>query len=376
VAARCVYLEAVGGFKWSHAIWEVPGSLPITNALQFAAMGARPERLFVQVDPASPGLHPRYRWGGRAFRVGSALAGVPMPSLQTVPLFDPLPIAHWMASVLRDGRVPHLYTSSSAAVRVCESANSAGVDLRGARFMLASEPATAARQAAIRRAGAEPTPTYGCMELANIGDACAARRHGDAMHLLHDLHAVIQPGPAAAVRPGLAPKSLLFSSLRRRVGYAALNLSIGDQAEVMLSDCGCPVEAAGWTYQVHGVRSHEKLTAGGMTVLDTDLIRLLEEELPGRFGGGPLDYQLLEEFEGDGRSSLRLLVHPRVGPLDEAGLLDAFLGAVGGGEGANRVLELHWREGQVVRVERAVPRTTPSNKVLHLHTSQHSAGVA
>jgi hypothetical protein len=53
-----------------------------------------------------------------------------------------------------------------------------------------------------------------------------------------------------------------------------------------------------------------------MTFLDTDVIRVLEEELPARFGGTPTDYQLLEEEADDGQPRLQLLVHPRVGPLN------------------------------------------------------------
>ena len=34
----------------------------------------------------------------------------------------------------------------------------------------------------------------------------------------------------------------------------------------------------------------EKLNAGGMTFLDTDIVRLLERDLPARFGGGPTDF--------------------------------------------------------------------------------------
>ena len=54
------------------------------------------------------------------------------------------------------------------------------------------------------------------------------------------------------------------------------------------------------TLAFHTIRSHEKLTAGGMTLLDTDVIRLLDEVLPARFGGAPTDYQLVEHESDDG----------------------------------------------------------------------------
>src|SRR5258706_5717836 len=133
------------------------------------------------------------------------------------------------------------------------------------------------------------------------------------MHLLDDVVATIQPGPDAAGRPGLAPKPLLCTTLRRRAPFLFLNVSMGDQAEIVPARCGCPLQQAGWPRQIHSVRSFEQLNAGGMLLLDLDVVQLLEERLPARFGGGPLDYQLLESVDGDGRAALRLLVHPRLG---------------------------------------------------------------
>jgi hypothetical protein len=46
----------------------------------------------------------------------------------------------------------------------------------------------------------------------------------------------------------------------------------------------------GWTRHLHTVRSFEKLTVGGMNLLDLDLIGILDEMLPARFGGGPTHY--------------------------------------------------------------------------------------
>jgi hypothetical protein len=104
-----------------------------------------------------------------------------------------------------------------------------------------------------------------------------------------------------------------------------------------------------------------------MTFLDTDLIRVLEEVLPARFGGGPTDYQVVEEEDGEGRSRLRLLVHPAVGPVEADTLIDVFLSAIGAGGGAERVMALQWRAAELVAVERTAPLAMPTGKVLHLH---------
>lgn len=104
-----------------------------------------------------------------------------------------------------------------------------------------------------------------------------------------------------------------------------------------------------------------------MTFPDATVIRVLEEVLPSSFGGGPTDYQLVEEEDADGRACLRLLVHPRLGPLDEAAALQTFLAHIGPGTGAERVMRLAWQDARLVRVERRLPLATASGKILHLH---------
>jgi hypothetical protein len=136
--------------------------------------------------------------------------------------------------------------------------------------------------------------------------------------------------------------------------------------------CGCPLERLGWTTHLREIRSFEKLTAGGMTFLDADVVRVLEDVLPARFGGGPTDYQLLEEEAQDGSPRLRLLVHPTVGPLEPAGVAEAFLAAIGRGSGAERVMALEWRESGLLHVERRAPRATAAGKILHLHQRARS----
>jgi hypothetical protein len=248
---------------------------------------------------------------------------------------------------------------------LCRAALAAGIDLRGAQLTVSGEPCTAARLAVIRETGAEAVPRYGASELGTFAYGCLAPERPDDLHLFDDLHAVIQPGPTG--QQALPSDSLLISSLHPTARTILLNASLGDRAEMKQRDCGCALAVVGWTTHVHTVRSYEKLTAGGITFLDTDIIRVLEEMLPQRFGGGPTDYQRVEEQDEHGRPSLRLIVHPSVGPIDAESVADAFLSAIGGGSGIERLTELHWRQAGLLRVERDVPRVTPAGKVLHLH---------
>ena len=362
-------LQARGATGWHHAIWEVPGGAAVRVLLRYAAAGRSPLRWFSQVDPASPGLHPRYRWSARVMRWGGLLAGVSLPYPRYVSLEDPLPIAHWMAQTLRRGETPHLNTFASSAVRLCRAASAAGIDLVGAQFTLVGEPLTAARLAVVRQAGGIGVPAYAAMEAGGrIGYGCLAPNGPDDFHLFHDLHAVIQPGSDGEGR-GVGARTLLLSSLRLTTPIVLLNVSLGDQAIMVDRACGCPLAKLGWTTHLHTVRSFEKLTAGGMTFLDADVIRVLEDVLPARFGGAPTHYQLVEEETNDGTARLRLFVHPAVGPLDPRQVAEAFLRAIGPGSGAQRVMALFWENTNVLRVERRPPLATASGKILHLHVA-------
>ena len=201
-----------------------------------------------------------------------------------------------------------------------------------------------------------------------MAHGCLTSEHPDDVHLFQDLHALVQVGPRdVATGPSGAGRcsSHRFAPARPLI---FLNVSMGDQAVVERRACGCPLESLGWTTHLHSIRSFEKLTSGGMTFLDTDLARVLDEVLPGRFGGGPTDYQLLEEEDADGAPSVRLLVHPAVGPLNAEAVADVFLAALGRQSGAERAMELHWRATRMLRVERRPPlATTTTGKVLHLH---------
>jgi hypothetical protein len=295
-----------------------------------------------------------------------ALAGVPLPHPVHVPLADPRPIVRWLDEVLQAGRIPHLSTYASAAVRLCEAACAADVSLQGAQFTLSGEPITEARLAAIHHAGVTAVPQYGASEAGGtIGHGCLAPTEADDIHLFDDLRAVIQAEGVGA-DSGLPPSTLLFSSLRSTAPYVLLNVSFGDRAALGRRDCRCPLERLGWTTHIHAIRSDEKLTAGGIRLYDTDLVAVLERALPARFGGGPTDYQLVEDEAEDGRPRLRLVVSPTVGALDATALTDAFLAAISAGSGAERVAGLLWRDSGFLQVERRRPEATPGGKILHL----------
>jgi hypothetical protein len=260
-------------------------------------------------------------------------------------------------------------TYAGSAVRLCQVAHAAGIDLAGARLEMSGEPVTSARVAAVRRTGAAVSVHYGSSEVGcHIGYGCLRPKASDDLHLLHDMVAVIQPGTAARDH-GLPARALLFTSLRAPTPFVLLNVSIGDAADLDRGPCACPLDALGWTTHLRNVRSFEKLTAGGMNLLDLDAIRILEEELPARCGGGPGDYQFVEQEDENGEFLMRLLVHPEVGAEPDE-VHRVFLDAVAREPGVGPAIAALWRDAGFLRVERRPPLSTTAGKILHLHRLQ------
>ena len=372
---RQILLEARGGIDATYVEWGVPGSQTLFTVIEYACAGLPVRHWLLKVDPASPELHAAYRWSLRLTRWASLVAGRPLARPEHVPPDRAVDVARRMAAIIRDGgRVWHNGTVSGA-VAIAAAALESGLDLRGARFSAGSEPMTEARQAVIRRAGVSVAVGYGTTETSRIGYGCLDERAVNDVHVLGDLNAIIQPGqPGQPGSPGSAgpgdaglpmpPRALLLTPVSLTAPMVALNLSLGDQGWLDEQDCGCPYRGVGWTTRLRAIESFEKLNAAGMTFLDTDVIRILETELPARFGGRPTDYQLVEEEHADGRSRVVLMVHPRVGGAEPAAIAAWFLDRLGQGSGAERIMALTWKESGTLEAVRGTPRLTAAGKIL------------
>jgi hypothetical protein len=363
---------AQGGASWARACWYVPGGAALVALLKFATGPSYPERWFSQLPLAAPALHPRYRLSAYAVRLAGFLAGRAFPAPEYAPPSEPVAVVHWLRDTLVSGRTPYLATNVSAALRACALAADQGVSLVGAYFSIGGEPLTSRRLAMLRASGATVTPYYAAMEAVNVATGCLAPEAPDDLHLLDEVNALIQPGEAAATAEGLFPDSLLFTALRPTAPLILLNASLGDVGQLSRRACGCLVDQLGWKQHLHTIRNPQKMTAAGMTFLDTDLARVLDEVLPARFGGGPTDYQLVEQEDPGGQSCLRLLVSPRVGTPDLAQVKEAFLATISAGSGAERVMGSIWRDADLLRVEQRQPQTGFSGKILHLHQAASS----
>ena len=366
-------LAARGGLGWRFAVWGVPGGVALQQLVALAVIARHPPQFFSRLDPRTErGLLRHYRWSLRLLGAVGRLAGRPFPPPLHASPTDPAPVIRWFDAVRAHGETPHVQVYASTGVRLAETAARMGTDLRGVQFYLSGEPLTPARRAAIERSGGEAVPRMGNTELGGVvASGCLAPDVWDDMHVLHDMHALIQPEEAGT--PGLPARTLLATTIRPRAPLVLLNASLGDVGTLSERACHCPMADLGWTTHLSEVRSHEKLTAGGMTLHDSDLTRVLEEVLPARFGGGPLDYQIVEEETAAGDPVLCLRVHPAIGPLDPAAVIKAFLDAIGQGRGFERMTSETWREAGFLRVERRPPAVTPGGKVQHRHSTGRQA---
>jgi hypothetical protein len=358
-------LEARGGAGWLLGQW----FMSVVWLLRYQGSGYTLARWFVRHDPEAAPPRQEERLAMLS-RLVSVCARRPFPRPEFVPLADAAPIVTWMRETLRAGRTPHLAAATSSAVEVCETARRLSVDLAGAEFGVSSDPLTAARLSAIRRSGARAVPSYGANEAGLMAYGCLRPAWPDDMHVYDDVHAMIQPGAAGATA-GLPAGALLVSSLRASTPYVLLNVSLGDEAVLERRACGCALEAVGWSTHVHTVRSFEKMKLGGTGLFVETIVRLLEDTLPARFGGGATDYQLVED-EGvivDGTQRLRLLIHPRVGAVPVDAVAEAFLAMV---RAAGLPIERLWRDPRWLVIERRPPYESTHGKIYHVHRSSPS----
>ncbi|MDX1396170.1 MAG: hypothetical protein R3195_17450, partial [Gemmatimonadota bacterium] len=209
-----------------------------------------------------------------------------------------------------------------------------------------------------------------------VGLGCAARAQVDEMHVLTNTLAVIDhPEPIVDVG-GERIRPLLFTTLCPSATRFQINASNGDFATLSRRDCGCGLGRDGLTLHVHGVGSFEKLTVEGLAYSRDDLFELLETVLPDRYGGGPGDYQLVEEEDERGRTFLTLLVDPSVGALDEGALARGLGIELAKGSRGKRFMASVWEKEGALRVRRETPRASSRGKVLPLRLAKRGRGEA
>jgi hypothetical protein len=369
-AYHWMFLSAHGLSERPLAVWHTvpPGAAGLKCVLYEAKLGRSAERWFTQVpSDFGPGSS-KYRLFTACTIAASRFWRRPVPAPEYAPADDPLPVVRWLGEKRAGGAPAVVSTTPSSAVRACVAAADAGIEISGTVFLVGGEPHTPAKDRLIANSGSRAVPVYAMAELGLLGIGCPASRAIDEVHIFSDKLAVLQLATPVAGGPAVA--ALLFTSLLPSCPKLMLNVDSGDYGVLETRACDCAFGAVGLSRRLSGVRSYEKLTSEGINYLGSDLITLLEETLPARFGGGPTDYQLVEE-EIDGLPKVSIAVSPGVGGLDEEELVRTVLRALGSEDGGRQMARA-WSEGQTLRVVRRQPYPGRSGKIQALHMIRSS----
>jgi len=301
----------------------------------------------------------------------TALGGRHLPLPAYCDLQAPEVIARWLVERARPDAPIVVNGRSSSAVRVAQAAQAMGRRLDGVTFHCRSEPFSAARRRLIEASGAQALPDYASVELAYMAYGCPGAIVSDDVHLSVDRYAVVERERAVG-EAGPTVKALLFSTLSETTPKIAFNVELGDSARVEERDCGCLLGDLGLRTHLSEIRSFEKLSTEGTSFARTNVVQILEEVLPARFGGTALDYQLVEEEATDGASMLVLRVAPSVGPLDEGAVRATLLEELGRGSIVNEYQAGQLERAESVVVKRLQPLATGAGKVLPFHLARAS----
>lgn len=371
-ACQMLAFAAYGVLGAPSAAWG--GILPhskIGSMLRRAHIGQLPERWFSSIGWRDSKHWLKYGVATCYIILCMRLAGIRVPLPQVVRADQALVVARWMAETLKAHGRCLLYTQVSHALRVCLAAQEAGLSLEGATIKAGGEPATPAKVRQLQRAGVRYMSSYGMTEAGSIASGCARPLDGSDVHLFKDAYALFAY-PVAVPGIGITVPAFNLTTLLPTAPKLMLNVQMDDYGIIEERRCGCELESYGYTTHLRQIRSYSKLTGEGATLLGTDMVRILEEVLPARFGGSPLDYQIMEGEDEQGFTRLYLLISPRVQDVDESTVIKVVLDALSQSSPMADAARVTWQQARTIRVRRMEPVWTERGKLLPLHIQRRS----
>ena len=355
-----------------HAAFEpiLPGVAGMMYMLKLARLGIPCVRWFARAMPFSNALEQAYFMiMARELSLVGTLFGPGFAAPETTHEHQMDRIVRWIVLSRGSGEKTCVRTVASNAARIARTATTMGESLEGVTFMASGEPMTDAKRRVITASGARAIVQYGfepgCVW---VGQGCPEPLHADEMHVSLNTLALIQ-SPRLVAYGDASVNPLLFTTLHRSASRFLLNAENGDYAQLTERDCGCVMQRAGFTLHIHGVRSYEKFTSEGMNFPIDDLTEIIESRLPAAFGGGPYDYQLVEEEGAEAQTLITLRIHPQVGVVDETKVLERLIDELGRADRKQRFMTDVWRQARTFHVQRVPPRTSARGKTLAVHLS-------
>ena len=366
MATEITTLDAYGLLMVPTALWTylLPAG-QMRRIFQLAAFRQAPQRWFVANGWRDAKGWVKYDAVTLYMLLWMRMFGLKVPMPRVVRRHEARQVAQWAHHTLQSHRQCLLYTGISGALRVAVAATEAGLDLSGLVIRGGGEPVTAAKMNTVERSGATYRQTYAMSENGFVGTACAKPLHVGEVHLLKDLFGLISV-PHAVPGFGVTVPALNLTTLFQNTPKIMLNAQVDDYGTVEERICGCPLEEYGYTTHIHDIHSYSKLVGEGVTLMGNEMMRILEETLPARFGGTPLDYQLIEQEEAQGYSRLYLIISPRVSIGNEQEVLNTLYQAMRTTSVSADVTQQVWQNANTIQIQRREPIVSARGKLLPL----------
>jgi hypothetical protein len=292
--------------------------------------------------------------------------GLDFPFPEIVRLDEAIIIARWINKTLKERGKCFLATNVSHAFRVCVAAQEAGIDLRGATFRMGGEPVTPAKARVMEESGIRIITGYGMVETSTIGIGCANPLEAGDVHFASDMLALITH-PYAIEGTGVTVPAFQITTLSESAPKLMLNVQVDDYGIVEQRECGCALEACGYTTHLREIRSYSRLLGEGVTLIGNEMVHILEHVLPARFGGSAQDYQLSEEEDEQGLTRLYLVISPRINIRADAEVIDTLHAALRSSSPSAGVASTIWKQAQTIQIKRGEPAWTARGKLMPLH---------
>jgi hypothetical protein len=365
------HIQGVRGIpaaSWS----DLPPGGGLKGVLLQAAAGEESREWFCARMGGKGGSPLRFRAATFLTLSVARLSGASVSWPRHVPFENAVEIAHWAREQVQRAGACTIHASVSRILRIAVAAKENGIDLTGTVLRGGGEPPTTAKVAQIVASGATFRSSYAFSEIGTVGSSCMNPSGPNDQHFMQDHLAMIQaPRPV----PGfdLEVNAFCFTSLLDSAPKLLFNVESDDYGPVDTNSCGCEWERLGFPRHIRDIRSFRKLTGEGVTLVGSDIERILDELLPARYGGSALDYQFAEEEDERGFTRLILRVRPGIALGDEDAAVDFVLKALDRLGSHGSVVQYTWRKAGTLRIRREAPTTGGRGKLLPLDISRAKA---
>jgi hypothetical protein len=354
-------VTGVPAASWS----DLPPGGGLKGVLLQAAAGEDATHWFSARPLTRHGMPLRFRLATHAALGVARAAGASVAWPAYVPFESAVTLARWARDQVQRHGACTIHSSVSRILRIAVAARDEGIDLTGTVLRGGGEPPTPAKVAQITSTGATFRSSYAFSEVGTVGSSCLASGEPNDQHFMEDHLAMIQ---AARTVPGFAIEvpAFCYTSLLTTAPKLLLNVESDDYGAVDRRPCGCTWETLGVATHIRDIRSFRKLTGEGVTLVGSDMERILDELLPARYGGSALDYQFAEEEDERGFTRLTLRVAPQVALPDEGEVVEFVLRALDDAGGGAAVAQAIWRRAGTLRLRREAPAMTGRGKMMPL----------